>query len=223
MRARAALVVLVFGAGAAAAAAAAPSVPGLAEGNRLFRSGRLEEAMAAWAAGWRAAREPVLAYNLGAAAQQLGRQPEAVLWYRRAQAALPADPWVRDNLALARRSLGPAPAPAPGPLALLAARRDLLRWCGVGLAWAALPLALLRGRAGRWGLGAAACLAALAFGTGTYLDFAGPHAAVLLADCGEELPAGAEVWVSSAGGGYRVLGAPPDLRCPEATVGLVSP
>jgi hypothetical protein len=179
--------------------------------------------MAAWSAGWRASREPVLAYNLGTAAHQLGRLPEAVLWYRRAQAALPGDPWVRDNLELARRALGPVATPAPGPLALLAARRGLLRWGGVGLAWAALPLALLRGRAARRSLGAAVLLAAAAYGAGAYLGRAGPHAAVLLEDCGEGLAAGAEVWVAAAAGGYRVLGAPAELRCPAVTVGRVAP
>lgn len=197
--------------------------PGLAEGNRLFRTGRLEAAMVAYAPGWQAAREPALAYNLGTTAHHLGRLPEAVLWYRRAAVDLPDDPWLRDNMALARRTLGPPTAPAPGPLAIAAAHRDLLRWAGVALAWAALPLALVRRRAARWGLAAAALFAWIVFAAGSLLAIAGPRPAVLLADCGQELVAGSEVWVTPAGGGFRVLGTPVDFRCPAAAVGLVEP
>jgi tetratricopeptide (TPR) repeat protein len=207
----------------AGAAHLAVGAPGLVEGNRHFRAGRLDAAIAAYAAGWRVSREPALAYNLGTAAHQLGRLPEAVLWYRRAAVALPADPWLRDNLALARQALGPPAVPAPGPRALLAAQRDRLRWAGVALVWAALPLALLRGRAARRGFALAALLGAAAFATGTWLAYAGPQPAVLLDDCAPELPAGAEVWVEPAGDGFRVLGAPGDRRCPAGTVGRVTP
>ncbi len=209
--------------GVAACAPPAAAAPGLAEGNRHFRAGRLDAAIAAYAAGWRVSRQPVLAYNLGAAAHQLGRLPEAVLWYRRAAEALPADPWLRDNLALARRALGPPVVPAPGPWALLAPQRDRLRWGGVVLAWAALPLAVLRARWARWGLATVALLAAVAFAAGTWLARAGPQPAVLLADCGPELAAGSEVWVRPAGRAFAVLGAPADLRCPPAAVGRVTP
>jgi hypothetical protein len=178
--------------------------------------------MAAYAAGWRASRAPVLAYNLGATAHQLGRLPEALLWYRRAAEALPGDLWLRDNLALARRALGPPPAPPPGPWALLAAQRDRLRWAGVGLAWTALPLALLRRRAARGAAAAAGALAVAAFVLGSWLAAAGPQAAVLVDDCGELAP-GAEIWVRPADGGFRVLGAPAVLRCAASAVGRVGP
>ena len=69
----------------------------LREGNRLHRSGRLAEAMTAYAAGWSAGgsaggARAVLTYNLGTTAHQLSRDPEAVLWYQRAATARLDDP-----------------------------------------------------------------------------------------------------------------------------------
>ncbi|HEX5758046.1 MAG TPA: hypothetical protein VF121_02530 [Thermoanaerobaculia bacterium] len=196
-------------------------VPGLVEGNRMFRDGEVEGAARAYFAGWRGTRDPVLAYNLGTAAHRLGRLPEAVLWYRRAEDGLGGDPWLRDNLALARQALGPPGVPAAGPLALLAERRDLLRWSGAALAWVALPLGWWRRRAARWALGGVAVLACAAFAGGTLLALRGPSPAVLLEECGESLAAGSEVWVLPERGGWRVLGAPGGLLCPGAAVAPV--
>jgi hypothetical protein len=195
-------------------------VVGLREGNRMFRAGELEGAMEKYAAGWRVTGDPVLAYNLGTTAQRLGRLPEAVLWYRRAEGGLGGDPWLRDNLAAARGALGMG-VPAPGPLALLAEWREVMRWMGVGLAWVAVPLAWGRGRVARWGVVGVGLLAVALFAGGTLLGVRGPFPAVLLERCGKSLAAGSEVWVVPSVGGYRVLGGPEGLVCPAGAVGQV--
>ncbi len=205
-----------------AAVAQEREVPGLREGNRLFRGGELEEAMGAYAAGWKVTGDPVLAYNLGTTAQRLGRLPEAVLWYRRAEGGLGGDPWLRDNLAAARQALGGAAVPA-GPLAVLAEWREAMTWAGVALAWVAVPLAWGRGRGrgARWGVVGVGLLAVALFAGGTVLALRGPFPAVLLEACGESLTAGSEVWVVPSVGGDRVLGAPGGLVCPAGAVGQV--
>ncbi len=195
-------------------------VIGLREGNRLFRAGELEEALGAYEAGWRVTGDPVLAYNLGTTAQRLGRLPEAVLWYRRAEGGLGGDPWLRDNLAAARQALGGAAVPA-GPMALLAEWREQMKWAGLALAWVAVPLAWVRGRGARWGVVGVGLLAVLLFAGGTVLELRGPFPAVLLEPCGESLAAGGEVWVVPSVGGDRVLGAPGGLVCPAGAVGQV--
>jgi hypothetical protein len=200
----------------------------LRAGNRLFEAGDLEAALEAYAAGWGAAStpsDPLLAYNLGATAHHLGRIPEAVLWYRRAEAAALDDPWLRENLAIARRSLGMPPEGPRSPWGLWARGGRWLALAGVILAWAALALLLARRRAAP-----VALLAGVTFAAGLLLALRGPRAAVLLEDCSareelpQDLPAGSEVWVTPDGnGGWRVLGGPRGLRCPGPAVGLVVP
>lgn len=100
----------------------------LAEGNRRFAKDEIAAALEAYirgyagrSAGRSAGGSPAvdgalahaLAYNAGTCAMQLGRLPEALLWYRRAEAIAPGDPWLRDNLALARRALGDSPEEEP--------------------------------------------------------------------------------------------------------------
>lgn len=199
----------------------------LREGNRLFEEGELEEAMSVYAAGYgRSAPEldPLLAYNLGTTAHHLGRLPEALLWYRRAEAAAHRDPWLQDNLKILERSLGVADGPAPGWGGWAEAGRGL-SMAGILLAWAALAL-LAAGRRGRPRLlVSVALLSCAAFGGGFLLERKGPRPAVLLESCPAGtggLPAGTEILVLPDGQGWRVLGRG-DLRCPDPTVGLVEP
>lgn len=197
----------------------------LEEGNRLFREGDLEEALAAYSAGYgRGAPDldPLLSYNLGVTAHHLGHLPEALLWYRRAEAAGSEDPWLRDNLELVRRALGTPPEGAPSAWQFWVERSRWLVLAGVILAWGTLTLFLLRLRP--WPLAPAALTSCALFAAGILLEARGPRAAVLLAGCpeGEDaLPAGTEVWVLADGEGWRVLGGDRGLRCPASTVGLV--
>jgi tetratricopeptide (TPR) repeat protein len=226
--------------------AAVPMDPetALAEGNRLFEKDEVEAALAVYARGYtgKSVLEGVLsgtlagtlAYNAGTCALRLGRLPEALLWYRRAQAADPDDPWLRDNLALTRRALGDPPEPALSAGAWLE-RRRWLAVAGVALAWGALAVLILArrdvqgGRRFRGLLSLLALLACAAFISGTLLDRLGPRAAVLLAACPAKgglpaLPAGTEVWVrAEAGGGWRIVGQQNGSRCPAEAVGLVAP
>lgn len=217
---------LVFAGMASREPFADPTDPDVAlrEGNRLFEEGELEEAMSVYAAGYgRGAPEldPLLAYNLGTTAHHLGRLPEALLWYRRAEAGAHGDAWLRDNLEILERSLGAAGGPSP-------AWADAGRWlsaAGVVLAWAALCLLTL-GRRTRPGLLVpVALLSCAAFGGGFLLEQKGPRPAVLLERCPagpDGLPAGTEVLVLPGGQGFRVVGQA-GLRCPEEGVGLVEP
>jgi tetratricopeptide (TPR) repeat protein len=210
-------------------AAVDPTDPDVAlrEGNRLFEEGELEEAMGVYAAGYgRGAPEldPLLAYNLGTTAHHLGRLPEALLWYRRAEATAHGDPWLEDNLKILERSLGVADGP-PSAWGVWASAGGWLSMTGVVLSWAALAL-LAAGRLARRGLLVSVALLSLAaFGSGWLLNRKGPRPAVLLESCPtgtDGLPAGTEILVLPDGQGFRVLGQN-DLRCPEEGVGLVKP
>lgn len=209
---------------------AAPADPqaALAEGNRRFEKDEVETALEAYAGGYSgegSSLDGVLAYNAGTCALRLGRLPEALLWFRRAEAANPSDPWLRENLALTRRALGEPPEDPPGR-AWHAGRRWLAP-TGVALAWVTLALLLPRRRVARPLVAATALLACAAFAAGMLLDARGPREAVLLAACskaGDGLRAGREIWVLAAGAqGWRVLGQDRELLCPRAVVGLVEP
>jgi tetratricopeptide (TPR) repeat protein len=221
-------------AAAAAPPSSDPAAAALAAGNRLARNGDLEEALRAYAAGY-SGRHPLdaaLAYNLGTTAHHLGRLPLALLWYRRAAAAGDDDPWLQDNLALARRSLRaaePSPAQPPPPPAWTRARR-ILPLAAVLLSWAALPALALpadpeRRRARL--LAGLAVLVAISLGAGGLAAALAPRAAVLLAACpgtAGEIPPGAEVWVTPASSGaWHLSQAPNAPACPRAAVGLIEP
>lgn len=205
----------------------------LREGNRRFRAGRLEEALDAYAAGWSPeSPDPVLAYNLGTTAHHLGRLPEAVLWYRRALWASPTeDRWLRENLSQARRRLGTRPPQPAGLLAGLAAHRALAWALAALLAWGWLALLLMRRRglsAGPvWTPGVLAGTALALAVAGLAAPRLAPRPAVLLKSCGEgdaALPAGSEVWVTSAAAGAdEVRQDGLQLLCPAATVAMVEP
>jgi tetratricopeptide (TPR) repeat protein len=200
-----------------------------AEGNRLFEKDEVEGALETYSRAYAGGGSPadgVLAYNAGTCALRLGRLPEALLWYRRAETDAPGDPWLRDNLTLTRRALGDPPEEDPVWKTWLENRRWLAA-AGVALSWLALGLLVAVPCSPRGALLALALFACAAFAAGTLLDRFGPHAAVLLAACpgrGGGLPAGSEVWVlPAARGGWRVAGEGPGLLCPAAAVGLVEP
>jgi hypothetical protein len=211
---------------------AALADPGAAlrEGNYLFRSGDLDAALDAYTAGWDGS-DPVLAYNLGTTAHHLGRLPEALLWYRRAEPGLVGDPWLRDNLRLARAQLRAEGRTAPhGPTswAFWMESRPWLLATGTALAWAALLLLVLPlpPALRRRTFGPAALLSFLTFGAGLLLPRIGPRPAVLLQDCVSRrgtLPSGSEVWVtSSADREWHILDVREEaLRCPAGGIGLV--
>lgn len=210
----------------------------LAEGNLLFEKGEVEAALEAYSRGWTGgsarrdaadgALAGILAYDAGTCALRLGRLPEALLWYRRAEAAIPGDPWLRDNLALTRHALGETPEPPEDGLlpGSWPRGRRWIPWIGVALAWTALLLILLGPRSSRISGGSAALLALLAgaaFASGPLLDRFGPRTAVLLVSCGG-LPAGSEIRVRALDGrGWRIVGERRSLRCPPESVGLVRP
>jgi tetratricopeptide (TPR) repeat protein len=203
----------------------------LAEGNLLFEKGEVEAAFEAYSRGWMGsgawrdtadiALAGILAYDAGTCALRLGRLPEALLWYRRAEAAIPGDPWLRDNLAVARHALGETPdelLPESWPRGRL-----WLPWIGVALAWTALLVILLRPRFPGGTVALLALLAGAAFASGPLLDRFGPRAAVLLASCGG-LPAGSEIRVRAVdGGAWRIVGERSNPRCPRESIGLVRP
>jgi hypothetical protein len=184
-----------WGAGAAPAKAARDPAAALSEGNRLARNGDLEGALRVYAAGYSGGGpfDAVLAYNLGTTAHHLGRLPVALLWYRRAAAAGADDPWLLDNLELARRdrrAAAPPPAHEPvsqepePPISARYRRAPLL--AAVLLSWAAIPALALPARLDRWRsrlLVGLALLAAAAAGGALAASALAPRPAVLLAAC----------------------------------------
>ncbi len=213
----------------------ADPVAALNEGNRLFRNGRLEEAVEAYRAGYSPADpHPTLLYNLATVLHHLDRLPEAVLWYRRAAGS--KDPWLEENLRLARRSLGSQALPPGGNFGRLKPWTDAMRWSAVGLAWIGLVLLAWRSRLPlspsgdqggktRWAAIPVAVLAAALYGGAFAVDRWGPRPAVLLEDCATaagELPAGTEAWVRHLDDGrYLVPGT--GLVCPATAVAPVFP
>ena len=196
----------------------------LSTGNRLFRDGQIEAAIAAYREGYSPSDpHPTLVYNLGAALHHLDRLPEAVLWYRRAAAD---DPWLEENLWLARRSLGSQLLPAGGALGFLGRHTGALRVAAIVLAWAVLASVIATARVPRRIFLGTVLLAAALYLGAVAIDRWGPRPAVILTDCiapTGELPAGTEVWVRrSAEGDWSVSGTA-DATCPAASVGLVFP
>lgn len=226
------LLLLPVALGAASPAGDDPEAA-LRAGNRLFRRGDLEAAYDAYRAGYRGT-DPVLAYNLGTTAHHLGRLPEAVLWYRRAEAADGAgdDPWLAQNLESARRRLAAPRHPPPVVWGWLQRRGGALGVAAVVLAWLALGLLLadrrrsFRWAAGRRGGGALAVLALLCWTAAWLPSAAGPRPLVFLEACpgdGGGLPAGSEAWGRREGESYLVrLPGGGRLDCPRASVGEVA-
>ena len=223
----------------------------LYEGNRLFRDGQIEAAVAAYLEGYSPrAPHPTLFYNLGTALHHLDRLPEAILWYRRAARAgdpsglgrrlgegpsrtpgatpglwRAGDPWLAENLWLARRSLGSQvlrPAGLPGRLD---GTTGSARIVAIAIAWITLLLVVARAEVPAWTVAAAAALAISIYGGAAALDRWGPQPAVLLQDCPTatgELPAGTEVWVRPGAGDWRISGSG-NRTCPAGAVELIRP
>lgn len=220
--------------GSAPSGTSAPSDPATAlrEGNRRFHEGDFEGAMEAFAAGWDGS-DPVLAYNLGTTAHHLERLPEALLWYRRAEAVRGGDPWLEDNLELVRAELDASSTEVvshrmSGGWGFWMENRQRLALLGAVLAWGVLPALLLTRspRARRAAVAAVAVLAGLPYLGAFLLDALGPRGAVLLRDCpgpGGGLAAGSEVRVfPEPDGRWRVPeGGGSSLVCPAEAVGLV--
>ena len=201
--------------------ASSDPVSALREGNQLFRGGRLEEAEDAYRDGWDPARpHPLLAYNLATTLHHLGELPEAILWYRRAEAA--DDPWRDENLDLARRTLGAPRTPAPTWTSRLADGLALWVVGALVAAWL-VPLALLV--PGRRGAFLAAGFSVLALGAGGvwgWLAARAPVEVVLLEECrGDvaDLPAGTETRAERLADGWRISGL--GLECEDSVVAAV--
>ncbi len=236
----------------AATAADSPeaSRSALEEGNRLFHEGRFEEAVAAYLEGNSTGTpHPTLLYNLGTALHHAGRLPEAILWYRRAVAAGRAprfdfagdgsrsgsageaprlwhsdDPWLEENLWLARRSLGSRVLPPAGLAGWLAERTGGVRSVAIAIAWLTLAWAVVRPRTPVSRIVAAAIAAVAIYGGAAAIERWGPRPAVLLEDCltdAGELPAGTEAWVLPADGDWSISGTA-GHTCPTNAIGLVS-
>lgn len=196
----------------------------LAEGNRLFRNGEVEAAIDAYTSGYSpAAPHPTLLYNLATALHHVDRLPEAILWYRRGADA--EDPWLEENLWLARRSLGSQVMQPGGSLGWLTRHADHLRLAAIVLGWLSLLLMIALPRMPLWGLAASAAVAFLLYGGAAGVDRWGPRPAVVLSDCyteAGELPAGTEAWVRpSLDGRWAVSGSV--AVCDPDTVELVFP
>ncbi len=221
----------------------------LEEGNRLFFAGQIEDAITAYLKGVSTPRpDPTLLYNLGTALHHAGRLPEAILWYRRAAGTDPqsppvlvpniesssddksrfqrlSDPWLAENLWLARRSLGSQILQPSGSMAGLVRHTASLRSVAIVLAWITLLLVIAGQRVPGALVVASAALAILTFCGAAAIERWGPQPAVMVGDCvtpAGELIAGTEIWVRPDADGWKISGTA-DMSCPAGTVGLVFP
>ena len=200
-------------------------ISALTEGNRMFRDGLIEEAAAAYRRGFDPeAPHPTLVYNLGTALHHLDRLPEAILWYRRGVGS--DDPWLDENLWLARRTLGSQTLPATGITSLISRQAKWLRIAAVALAWVAFGL-LVIGAPRRIPALTLFFVAGLLYATAAGSTRLGPEAAVLLEDCttsAGDLPAGTEVWVKrQPDGDWRITAHSDEAICPATAVEPVAP
>lgn len=191
------------------------------EGHRLFEDGDPEAAAAAYLAALDPERpSPTLMYNLATALHHSERLPEAVLWYRRGSQD---DPWLQENLFLARRSLGSERLAPSALYAWLDAHGNRFGAFLIAWIWVTGLLALLLP-----GSRSRASLAAAATGTLLYLLLVaagrfGPEPVVLLQDCqvgATRLPAGTEAWASRTENGWIIDGVE-ETTCPLGTVEAV--
>lgn len=221
-----ALATIAFLAGIGTASPQTVAVDSLREGNRLYREGRLEEARDAYAAGYLPEDpHPVLTYNLATTSHQLGQLPEAILWYRRAAAVNPGDPWLHENLAGARGELGLQPYPRPGLAGSISQHAQLLYYSAALLAWLGVGWWIWRPRS----VSGPATLMVL--GVLLYaITWAGretaPRAAVVIEQCSApagDLPAGSEVWIRQlVGERVQLTAGEAELDCPRSSIALVS-
>lgn len=207
----------------AADAAARSVTDALREGNRLFAQGDLEGALRAYQAGFRPeAPHPTLVYNTATTLHHLERLPEAMLWYRRGDAE---DPWLQENLWLARRSLGSQRLGISGLAAFMAKRSGLLFGAAVALAWLSL-LAALWQRLPRRVWASALGLALLLWLSSWLVARSAPREAVLLDDCAAaagELPAGTELWFWPSEGETLAVVGFAETSCSAQAIGWIRP
>ncbi len=200
-------------------------VAALGEGNRLFRNGQIEDAIEAYRAGYSASQpHPTLLYNLGTALHHAGRLPEAILWYRRA--ADSEDPWLQENLWLARRSLGSQRLAPGGALGWISRHADSLRFAAIALAWVTLLLLAGYTKMPGWALALCAAAALTLYGGGEAAGRWGPRPAVIVADCATaagELPAGTETWVRPTTDARWQIAGDREVICGRDTVELIFP
>lgn len=222
---RLALSLLLVAGGTAEAQPPVDSQAALSEGNRLFREGQIEAAVIAYTEGYSAdATHPTLFYNLGTALHHLDRLPEAILWYRRAASS--EDPWLQDNLWLARRSLGSQVLEASGALGWLSRHDATLALVAVGLAWLVFLLVVTSAKLPKWLLAATAVLAFSLYGAAAASERWGLQPAVILQDCftaAGDLPAGTEAWVRRTADGRWSVSGVDGAVCPAEAAELISP
>ncbi len=198
----------------------------LANGNQAVLDGDLEAATLAYQSGYEpGAVHPALAYNLGTTLHQLGRLPEAILWYRRAsEAEKTGDPWLEDNLLLARRTLGSQIAGQPGAWAEL--RRNAGSLIAVSLLFSWLGATIWQLAPRRRALAFSGLILAVVLQSAAWLSFElAANEAVLLQDCKTSagtLPAGSELWVVSEETRFRIAGSR-DATCPAEGLELIHP
>ena len=199
------------------------AISALQEGNRLFEAGDLAGAVSTYRLGYDPQKPNLtLTYNLATALHHSERLPEAILWYRR---AMSDDPWVEENLWLARKSLGSQTLPLTGFHSWLVSYGPKLADGLVIWIWLALLSAVLLP-----GARFKPAVAAAAVGTLLYLALVGaatrvPEAVVLLEDCetgSAELPAGTEAWALKTREGWQIASVE-NAVCPESSLGLVHP
>lgn len=206
------------GPGAAAAGAADP----VQRGHELFEAGDPKGAAELYRSALDLERpNATMVYNLGTALHHAGELPEAVLWYRRGRQD---DPWLKENLFLARRSLGSENLEPARIYAWLDADGSYLAGGILVWIWGTGILALLlpapRSRA---------ALAAAALGTVSYLALEttrtlGPEPVVLLDDChvgSTRLPAGTEAWAERQADGWALSGMTETI-CPSDSIQAVN-
>ncbi|MEM1181001.1 MAG: tetratricopeptide repeat protein [Acidobacteriota bacterium] len=207
----------------ASAGGAVTSTEALRRGNDLFANGDLEGAVGAYRSGYRAeAPHPTLIYNLATTLHHLDQLPEAILWYRRGEAD---DPWLQENLWLARRSLGSQRLELHGVPGLLARHSGTASGVAVFVAWLSfLAACVARVPRSVWMTLVSAALAAW---LGAALaDRYGPAEAVLLTDCttaAGDLPAGTELWLWPASDGDLEVAGVSGARCAPETVVWIAP
>lgn len=216
-----ALVALGCGSALASSPADDSSFEALTEGNRLFRDGQVESAVEVYTRGSEgvARRHPTLLYNLGAALHHLDRLPEAILWYRRAGSS--NDPWLEENLFLARRSLGSQSMPPGGAWHWLVDCRKYLAPAAIVLAWLSVLIVFRSDK--RLAL-TTVCVSGFLYGASLAIDYWGPHPAVVLVDCSTtvgDLPAGTEAWVRLSDEGQWTISGSRNTFCPPESIELL--
>ncbi len=182
----------------------------------LFERGDLVGARDRWMDQLAKQPSAALYYNLGRVDQELGAGPQAVLWYRRALARAPEDPWALENLERLRRDLGLPEPNRQDPLALLHVALPWSTWFVAAGLWLVLGLRWGVGKPRGWMLAATAGVLVAGY-LGLHVTARlGPVEAVLMSECqadGASLPAGSEVWESrSTPGRVWVTGERFDCR-----------